>query len=125
MIARFRPRSAPSGKIEPCMRRHDLDREGRRHRSSGEQDRAAGSRAARKISTDDGRVATASIELKQFHPNGAVWAYLRWSIDGKTTTRYLGRVEGGSRLERLRNGWALARESGTAKTSPLPRRSAS
>jgi DNA mismatch endonuclease, patch repair protein len=79
-------------------------------RSSREQDRAAGSREARLISVGDKTFARASIELKKYGSTDVHFAYLRWSIAGKTITRYLGRVQGASRLRCLRQGWMLARE---------------
>ncbi len=62
-------------------------------RSSTEQDRTAGGRDARLLAIDEGAVARASIELKQYTDNGACWANLRWSAGGKTFNRYLGRVD--------------------------------
>lgn len=88
------------------------------HRSSTEQDRAAGGRDARLVAVDGSAVSRASIELKQYTDNGACWAYLRWSAGGKTFNRYLGRVDGSSRVERLRQGWELARSRGILAATP-------
>lgn len=88
------------------------------HRSSTEQDRAAGGRDARLVAVDGGAVSRASIELKQYTDNGACWAYLRWSAGGKTFNRYLGRVDGSTRVERLREGWDLARSRGLLGATP-------
>lgn len=83
-----------------------------RHRVSGassEQDRAAGGRDARLVVLSRDVVARASVELKQFTDGGEYYAYLRWSSDGATKTRYIGRVGGSTRAERLRRAWAVAR----------------
>ena len=89
-------------------------------RSSAEQDRAAGGREARLVSVDGGAVSRASIELKQYIDSGACWAYLRWSAGGKTLNRYLGRVDGSRRSERLKQGWELARSRRLLGASPQP-----
>ncbi len=80
--------------------------------ASKEQDRAAGGRDLRLVALATGSTARASIELKQRTNDTACWAYLRWSIGGRTQNRYVGRVHGHSRIERLRQGWELARARG-------------
>jgi DNA mismatch endonuclease (patch repair protein) len=89
-------------------------------RSSSEQDRAAGGRDNRLVAVDGGAVSRASVELKQYTDNGACWAYLRWSAGGKTHNRYLGRVDGVGRVERLRQGWELARSRGLLDSASRP-----
>lgn len=89
-----------------------------RHRvkhSSVEQDRAAGGREARLVTANDGTVARASVELKNFGQGSFCWAYLRWSTGGKTVTRYLGKAQGRSRFKCLSEAWALAREKGYSR----------
>lgn len=87
-------------------------------RSSSEQDRAAGGREARLIEIDGGSVARASIELKQHSSeNDTYWAYLRWSVGGRTATRYLGRTSGKSRIQCLSKAWELARAKGYGSNS--------
>lgn len=81
-------------------------------KTSAVQDRAAGGRERRKVTLEDGSLATTSVELKQPHDGRAVWAYLRWFANGKTTNRYIGRVRGSTREELLQDGFRLAREKG-------------
>lgn len=79
--------------------------------SSAEQDRAAGGRLARVVLLDNGTRARASVEIKQFKGR-AWWAYLRWSEDGVTHNKYVGRVHKNTRFARLTEGWVLARKKG-------------
>jgi DNA mismatch endonuclease, patch repair protein len=88
------------------------DARDRLHRAIAEQDNAAGGRDNRFMETGGSVFARASIELKKGADNSAFWAYLRWSQGGKTFNRYVGRVYGASRFERLRQGWELARTRG-------------
>jgi DNA mismatch endonuclease (patch repair protein) len=85
-----------------------------RHRTahSAEQDRAAGGSARRQIQLARGESATGSIEVKQFPQGQARYAYLRFSVKGKTVNRYVGRVTGGTRAEQLQEGWELAYRNG-------------
>lgn len=85
-------------------------------RSTSEQDRAAGGREARLIVNVDGRTARASIELKRFGDAETYWAYLRWSVDGQTLTRYLGRTRGKSRFKCLQEAWDVARAKGLMRS---------
>jgi DNA mismatch endonuclease (patch repair protein) len=90
------------------------------HRSSSEQDRAAGGRDARLVPTERGAVARASVELKRYTDGGACWAYVRWYTGGKTFNRYVGRVHGTSRAEFLRKAWNLARMRGLLGRTARP-----
>lgn len=94
------------------MSRSASDTRHRVKQSSSEQDKAAGSREARLILTDDGTVARASIELKKYAKPTICFAYLRWSAGGRTFSRYVGRTQGRSRASCLRNAWTLARARG-------------
>ncbi len=77
-----------------------------------EQDRAAGGRVHRLVTTGDGRVACASIELRVFPGTRRIRAYVRWSDRGKCPTRYLGEVDAATRRENLQRAWRLVAEKG-------------
>jgi DNA mismatch endonuclease (patch repair protein) len=85
---------------------------GRKGRSrqaiAAEQDHAAGGRDRRLVSLGDGRVARASVELKVLPRTRRIRAYLRWSDNGRSPTRYLGEVEHATRSANLAEGWRLA-----------------
>lgn len=71
-----------------------------------EQDRAAGGNQAREITLPDGRVVHGSIELKLPEKSRRIYAYLRFTVDGKTYNRYVGEVNAGSRDDNLAQAWA-------------------
>jgi hypothetical protein len=77
---------------------------------AAEQDEAAGGRDRRQVRLPGGGSATASIRLKCFPNSRRVYAYLRYSLAGKTVTKYVGDVTAPSRLEALRKAWGLARQ---------------
>jgi DNA mismatch endonuclease (patch repair protein) len=54
---------------------------------AAEQDDAAGGRDARAIFTDGGQSTLASVALRMPLPGRRVYAYLRWSADGRTNVR--------------------------------------
>ncbi len=85
-----------------------------RHRraQSAEQDQAAGGSGRRQVRVADGESATGSIEIKRLPQGRARYAYLRFSVKGKTVNKYVGRVAGDTRAEQLRQGWDLARRNG-------------
>jgi hypothetical protein len=60
----------------------------------------------------DGRTATASIRLQRLPKSRRVYAYLRYSVDGKTITKYVGDATAGTRDRALRDAWAEAHERG-------------
>jgi hypothetical protein len=64
------------------------------------------------VPTEDGGVATASIELKRVGSGRRVYAYLRHSAGRRTENRYVGEAVGATREERLRNAWRLATKRG-------------
>ena len=66
------------------------------------------------VPLDDGRIALGSVALRVFPSSRRIRAYLRWSDKGCTREKYLGEVDGESRLVNLRQAWALAREQGIA-----------
>jgi DNA mismatch endonuclease (patch repair protein) len=76
-----------------------------------EQDEAAGGHLRRKISRDDGTSVTASIELKDLGGR-RVYAYLRYSIGGRTVNIYVGEAAGTTRAGRLRHAWRRAHTRG-------------
>lgn len=76
-----------------------------------EQDQAAGGRDAREIRLSDGRCAHASIALRVLRQGRRIYAYLRWSVGGKTRERYVGEVEYDTRRENLAQAWRIVREA--------------
>jgi len=76
-----------------------------------EQDLASGGRDQRDLQVQVDSVVTASVSVRQFKasPNQR-YAYLQFKYEGKTVTKYIGRVTAESRAESLRIGWALLRK---------------
>lgn len=74
-----------------------------------EQDHAAGGRAIRLITRDDGTVVAASVALRCYPKSRRVYAYLRWSaLSSGTAERYIGDVSVSDcpdRASALRAGW--------------------
>lgn len=79
---------------------------------SAEQDAAAGGTERRRVRVSDDETAMGSIEIKEPHQGGACWAYLRFSLGGKTVNRYVGRVTGVTRADQLQQAWRLVRRKG-------------
>ena len=77
-----------------------------------EQDQAAGGREARRVDLGDGKTALASIELKLLPKGRRVYAYLRFTRDGKTVNEYLGEATAIDRPTALIRGFDLARTKG-------------
>ena len=75
-----------------------------------QQDEAAGGRGKRAVRLANGKVATASIQLKRFKKGLKVWAYLRYQDGPKTVTKYVGDATAPTRGEALRVAWTLARK---------------
>jgi DNA mismatch endonuclease (patch repair protein) len=82
-----------------------------RKETAAEQDGAAGGRGCRLVPVASGLSATASIELKDLGGR-RVYAYLRYSVGGRTVCVYVGEAAGSTRLERLTSAWEQARERG-------------
>ncbi|GIE34091.1 hypothetical protein Ait01nite_071360 [Actinoplanes italicus] len=96
-------------------------RQGRSRRAlAAEQDRAAGGPDRRWVKLDNGRQARASVALKLLPRTRRIRAYLRWSDNGRSPTRYLGEVGFASRAENLREGWRLAHQKGLL-SPPAPK----
>lgn len=73
-----------------------------------EQDAAAGGSQAREIQLGEGHTAHASIALR-VNPRGRrIYAYLRWSVGGKTHERYVGEVDCDDRFSNLKAAWQAA-----------------
>lgn len=85
---------------------------GTRAEHSAEQDRAAGGRKARMVKLLDGGSAIGSIRLQRLPKSRRVYAYLRYSVDGKTRTKYVGDATMDTRAEALKLAWRQARDSG-------------
>jgi DNA mismatch endonuclease (patch repair protein) len=81
-----------------------------------EQDTAAGGQAARQIRLPGGRRAHASVALRVNPKGRRIYAYLRWSVSGKTHERYVGEVDNSDRLTNLAQAWRAARAAGLLDT---------
>jgi DNA mismatch endonuclease (patch repair protein) len=80
---------------------------------------AAGGRGERAMRVSAERVALASIYFRK--PNGRrVYAYLRWSVDGRTRERCVGEATRATRAANLAEGWRLAHERGLLAGSSPP-----
>jgi DNA mismatch endonuclease (patch repair protein) len=77
-----------------------------------EQDEAAGGREARELTLEDGRKVVASIALRAPPAGRRIYAYLRWSVTGKTQERYVCEVDDSSRDVNLAEAWRQARANG-------------
>lgn len=100
---------APSG-LSVTARRH-------------EQDLAAGGRDRRLLTLPDGDSAVGSICLRLPAKGRRVYAYLRWSVDGKTHERYVGEVTEQTRAANLSAAWRIAHQRSlttTIETDPVP-----
>jgi DNA mismatch endonuclease (patch repair protein) len=85
---------------------------GTRAQHAAEQDKAAGGRAARAVKLLEGGTATASIRLKHLPKSRRVYAYLRYSVDGHTRTKYAGDATADTRAKALRQAWKQAQTGG-------------
>jgi hypothetical protein len=85
---------------------------GPRSQQAAEQDKAAGGRAARAVKLLEGGTATASIRLKHLPKSRRVYAYLRYSVDGKTKTKYVGDATADTRAKALKQAWRRAQTDG-------------
>jgi hypothetical protein len=75
-----------------------------------EQDQAAGGESRRQVQLTDGSVRNASIELKNVQSRRRIYAYLRYSVKGRTVNLYVGQVTQSSRFGNLTQAWTLAHE---------------
>ncbi|SEC33516.1 T/G mismatch-specific endonuclease [Streptomyces melanosporofaciens] len=87
---------------------------------TAEQDRAAGGRAVRYVDLGEGRYALASIALKVLPKTRRIRAYLRWSDEGRTPTKYVCEVCYPTRARNLAAAWAEARARGLVGERQLP-----
>jgi len=83
-----------------------------------EQDQAAEGRDRRIVRLSDGRLATASIALRVQPRRRRVYAYLRWSDDGRTVERYVGEAHHATRAANLAEAWRRAQETGSTGQPP-------
>lgn len=79
---------------------------------AAEQDVAAGDELARLIAFSDGRVARASVALRGLRQGRRVYAYLRWSVSGKTSERYVCEVDRMDRRSNLEQAWEVVHNTG-------------
>jgi DNA mismatch endonuclease (patch repair protein) len=89
---------------------------------SAEQDAAAGGRARRRVTFQDGGEATASVGLRRMTVQRRAYAYLRFRYQGRNYGLYIGDASAPTREEALRNAWQQARKKGMTRR-PLPTRS--
>jgi DNA mismatch endonuclease, patch repair protein len=89
---------------------------------TAEQDRAAGGRAIRLVTRDDGTVVLASVALRSYPKSRRIYAYLRWSASSHgTAERYIGDVSAcPDRAAALRIAWQHVHPSDQADV-PLAR----
>jgi DNA mismatch endonuclease (patch repair protein) len=85
-----------------------------------EQDQAAGGRQRRMIRLAGNRVALASVALRLPPRSRRVYAYLRWSVDGKTNERYICEVTGSTREKNLQAAWRTVRARGLTDPGSSP-----
>lgn len=85
--------------------------------SQREQDEAADGLERRKLRLADGTVVLASVAVRRYQrtPNQC-YGYLQFKTNGKTVTKYIGRVTAESRAESLRMGWELLRSRKLAES---------
>lgn len=78
--------------------------------SHRDQDKAAGGYDRRELRLADGSVVVASVAVRSFTrtPNQS-YGYLQFKSQGKTVTKYIGRVTADSKMESLRIGWEMLR----------------
>jgi DNA mismatch endonuclease, patch repair protein len=92
-------------------------------RRADEQDRAAGGRDRRMVRIADGRVAAGSIALRVQPRRRRIYAYLRWSDNGRTVERYVGEACHGEREANLAEAWRQAQEADMVGQPPSTTRS--
>lgn len=74
---------------------------------AAEQDAAAGGQHAREMVVPDGRRPLGSVYLRVLRGR-RIYAYLRWSVDGKTDELYIGEVDHHNRADNLAHAWQMA-----------------
>lgn len=76
-----------------------------------EQNEAAGGAHRRQLRTADGTIVTAMVAVRTLpKTRQQLYAYLQFKSNGKTTTKYIGRVTSESRAAAMKLGWKLLRE---------------
>ncbi len=84
-----------------------------------EQDSAAGGRDAREVRLHGSRRPHASIALRVPPKGRRVYAYLRWSVSGKTHERYIGEVAQASREANLAEAWRVVSQRRLLEPDPV------
>lgn len=77
---------------------------------SAEQDEAAGGRKRRLVKRPDGRSGTASVQLFRTQGSRRIYATIRYKVQSRTVSRYLGEVSAPTRADALKKAWQLARK---------------
>jgi DNA mismatch endonuclease (patch repair protein) len=85
-----------------------------------EQDQAAGGRQRRKMSLPGNRVALASVALRLLPHSRRIYAYLRWSVEGKTKERYISEVTATTRADNLEAAWRIVHSRELTNQRPRP-----
>lgn len=83
--------------------------------STIEQDRAAGGSDRRKLRTKSGDVVVVSLAINSLSSKVSHSVTLRFKMGGLTVSRSVGQVEGETRFEILKKGWARVREDKIAE----------
>lgn len=82
-----------------------------------EQDKAAGGRQYRELRLEDGTVVLVSVAVRRYaRTPDQRYGYLQFKTNGKTVTKYIGRVTAKSRADSLRMGWKLLRSRKLAES---------
>jgi len=82
-----------------------------------EQDEASGGRQYRELRLEDGTVVVVSVAARRYaRTPDQSYGYLQFKTNGKTVTKYIGRVTAESRAESLRMGWELLRSRKLAES---------
>jgi len=83
--------------------------------STMEQDRAAGGLERRKMRTKSGDVVIVSLAIGSSKDKSLNNVTMRFKMGGLTVSRLVGNIEGGTRGEILKNGWAKIRSDKIAE----------
>ncbi|PKO68891.1 MAG: hypothetical protein CVU22_07015 [Betaproteobacteria bacterium HGW-Betaproteobacteria-16] len=80
-------------------------------------DNGAGGRKRRLLVLADGRTAVVSLSVRTFKRSRQSYGYMQFKIDGKTVTRYVGKVTAEDKSASLKLGWKLLRHRKLAESN--------